>query len=269
MGFRTATTGSGRFARWPQGRAAAGVALVAAVVLGVGCADTQLLRRACPAPADPTGPHLAGERPAPLAEYRVGCPDVLAVRFLDRPERDAVGVVAVDGRLPLPEPGDVRADGRTLAEIKADLATQAGCDPSRVEVTLEAARSAKVVVYGPIRGRARVVAYQGPEPVLDFLKRVGGLPPGSKLNQVYVIRPNVTAAARTQVFRVDVPAVLLDGDPRTNVRLQPDDQVYIGETRLSRLSRLLPDWLGTAYRRLTGLLPDDWRRLTQPRCPRE
>jgi polysaccharide biosynthesis/export protein len=52
--------------------------------------------------------------------------------------------------------------------------------------------------------------------------------------------------------------VLVDGDNRTNVTLQPDDQVYVGETKQSSLSRLMPDWLSTAYRRATGLLPDDW-----------
>ena len=40
--------------------------------------------------------------------------------------------------------------------------------------------------------------------------------------------------------------------------LMPDDQVYVGETKQSSLSRVLPDWLGTVYRRVTGLLPDDW-----------
>ena len=86
---------------------------------------------------------------------------------------------------------------------------------------------------------------------------MGGLPPESKLNQVYVIRPNVAAAARPLVIRVNVAEVLL-GDERTNVLLQPDDQIYVGETRLSSLSRLMPDWLGTVYRNLTGLLPDVW-----------
>lgn len=246
MEVRTATAGRSCRA-W---RGAVFVALVAA-----GCADTQFLRRTCPTPRDP---QAAAEAPSPSAVYRVGCPDVLAVTFLDHPEWDAVVVVDVDGRLPLPQPGAVRADGRTLAEVRDDFATRAGCAPERVTVSLAAARSQRVIVYGPIRGRARVVPFQGSEPVLDFLKRVGGLPPGSKLNQVYVIRPNVAAAGRTQVFRVDVPAVLVDGDGRTNVRLQAGDQVYVGETRRSSLSRLLPDWLGTAYRRVTGLLPDDW-----------
>ena len=247
MEARTATTGKSRYGRW------AGVVLAALAFAG--CADTQVLRRQCPAPADPKA---AAEAPAPAAAYRVGCPDVLEISFVDSPAWDAVAVVDVDGRLPLVQPGSPRVDGRTLSQIRDDLAALAGCPPERVQVQLAIPRSARVVVYGPIRGRARAVPYQGPEPVIDFLKRVGGLPPGSKLNQVYVVRPNVAVGTRPQVFRVNVGAVLVDGDGRTNVPLQPDDEVYVGETRRSSLSRVMPDWLGIVYRRVTGLMPDDW-----------
>ncbi len=83
-----------------------------------------------------------------------------------------------------------------------------------------------------------------------------------------MVRPNVAAAMRPQVFPVNVPAVLVDGNQRTNVVLQSDDQVYVGETRQSSLSRLLPNWLGIAYRRVTGLLPDDWWPFGKaPRAP--
>jgi protein involved in polysaccharide export with SLBB domain len=238
-----------------RGRAVAVARGALLVALLAGCANTQFLRRTCPAPPDPKA---AAEAPRPSETYQVGCPDVLDVSFADRPDWDAVAVVDVDGRLPLDRPGKPLVEGRTLRQIRADLAALAGCPPERVRVSLAAPRSGQVVVFGPVRGRARVVPFQGPEPVIDFLKRVGGLPPGSKLNQVYVIRPNVAAATRPQVFRVDVGAVLVDGDPRTNVALQPDDQVYVGETKQSSLSRVMPDWMGTVYRRVTGLLPDDW-----------
>ncbi len=252
MQARAARVGWGRRCRAGAG-AAFRFALLAAAAAG--CSDSQFLRRTCPPPPDPKA---AAEAPAPTAAYQVGCPDVLQVTFLDRPEWDALAVVDVDGRLPLERPGNPRVDGRTLGQIRADLAALAGCPPERVRVALAAPRSARVIVYGPVRGRARVVPYQGPEPVIDFLKRIGGLPPGSKLNQVYVIRPNVAAATRPEVFRVNVAAVLVDGDARTNVPLQADDQVYVGETRQSSLSRLMPDWLGVVYRHFTGLLPDDW-----------
>ena len=56
---------------------------------------------------------------------------------------------------------------------------------------------------------------------------------------------------------MDVEAVLLDGDPRTNVALRPSDQVYVGETRRSSFSRTLPEWVRPLYRKVVGLLPPD------------
>ncbi len=227
-------------------------------IFAIGCADCKFLSKTCPPPADPR----AAEQPAPSVAYRIGCPDVLQVEFLDFPNWNALASVDLDGRLPLERPGGLRAEGRTLEEVQVDLAALAGVHPDRVVVQLAAARSSRIYLYGPIRGRARVIPYQGPEPVIDFLRRVGGLPPGSKLNQVFVVRPNVAAGADTEVFPVDVTAVLIENNHRTNIVLKPSDEVYIGETKRSVFARILPDWLGPAYRELCGLLPDDWWPIT-------
>jgi polysaccharide export outer membrane protein len=234
------------------------------VCLAAGCADCRFLSQKCPQPPDP---RAAADAPAPDAAYRVGCPDVLEVAFADTPAWDVFAAVDLDGRLPLESPGRPRAEGRTLAEIRDELARLAGVPPDRVTVRLAAARSSRIYLHGPIRGRTRVVPYQGPEPVIDFLTRVGGLPPGSKLSQVYVVRPNVASGSRPEVFRVNVPAVLIDGNPTTNVTLKPSDEVYVGETSRSVFSRVLPEWLATAYRRATGLLPDDWWPTSRSRRP--
>ena len=220
-----------------------------------GCADCRFLSRTCPQPADA---RAAAELPAPDAAYRIGCPDVLAITFQDHPDWDVYASVDLDGRLPLSSPGNLRVEGRTLDDVRHELATLAGISPGRMSVSLASPRSARIFVHGPIRGRSRVVPYQGPEPVIDLLKRIGGLPPGTKLNQVYVVRPNIAEGQRPEVFRVDVPAVLIDNDQSTNIPLKPSDEVYIGETRRSVIARILPSWLGPLYRRLAGLLPDDW-----------
>ena len=162
------------------------------------------------------------------------------------------------------EVGQPRVEGLTIDEAREEVARAAGVPPDSVKVSLAAPRSGKLFVSGPVRGRTRIVPYQGPEPVIDFLKRVGGLPPGSKLNQVYVVRPHIALGQPPEVFRVNVEAILLDNDPATNMPLRASDQVYIGETRGSSFSRILPHWLGTAYRRVTGLLPDHWWPFDKP-----
>jgi protein involved in polysaccharide export with SLBB domain len=150
-------------------------------LLLAGCTDTRFLNRTCPQPRDPK---FAAEVPSPDSAYRVGCPDAIEVAFRDRPEWDAVVAVDVDGRLPLGDPGSPRVEGLTLDEVRTQLAHLAGTTAARVTVTLAAARSGGVYLHGPCRGRTRVIPYQGPEPVIDFLKRVGGLPPGSKVSEV-------------------------------------------------------------------------------------
>ncbi len=236
-------------------REAAVAASCALLLLATGCADCKFLSRNCP---HPRNPKLAAEVPAPDAAYRLGCPDVLEVSFIDHPEWNVLASVDLDGRLPLEHPGNPRVEGRTLEEVRTDLAALAGVSPERVSVRLAAARSSRVYLHGPIRGRTRIVPYQGPEPVIEFLKRVGGLPPGSKLSEVYVIRPNISVGQRPEVFPVDVPAVLTANDNRTNVAIMPSDEIYVGETSRSVFARILPDWLGRIYRQISGLLPDEW-----------
>ncbi len=177
---------------------------------------------------------------------------------MDHPEWDVLVSIDLDGRVPLEHPGNPRVEGRTLEDIRYELASLAGVPAERVTVNLAAARSSRIFLHGPIRGRSRIVPYQGPEPVIEFLKRVGGLPPGSKLNQVFVVRPNVASGGRPEVFRVNVPRVLIDNDQTTNVPLMPSDEVYVGETRGSALARFLPNWLAPIYRNFVGLSPDDW-----------
>lgn len=238
--------------------------LVGLLLVAPGCADCRFLAQTCPQPPDP---HRAAQVPAPNPAYRIGCPDVLLVSFADHPEWDALAAVDLDGCLPLEALGRLRVEGRTLPEVQHELAQRAALSPDRVAVHLAAPRTSRIYLHGPIRGHTRIVPYQGPEPVIDFLQRVGGLPPGSKLNEVYVVRPNVAAGCRPEVFPVDVAAVLIDHNPATNIPLQPSDAVYVGETRRSAFARLLPDWLGPMYRRLIGLLPDEWWPWSRSRWP--
>ena len=236
-------------------------AALLAPLLCAGCTDAKFLSRNW---TQPRTPAAKSDAPAPDIRYRVACPDVLEIAFADRPEWDAFASIDLDGRLRLEEIGQPRVEGLTLDDVRTELARAAGVEPEKVTVSLAAPRSGQLFVSGPVRGRSRIVPYQGPETVIDFLKRVGGLPPGSKLNQVYVVRPHVAFGQPPEVFRVDIEAILLDNDPGTNISLRASDQVYIGETRGSSFSRILPHWLGAAYRRVTGLLPDHWWPFDKP-----
>jgi protein involved in polysaccharide export with SLBB domain len=86
------------------------------------------------------------------------------------------------------------------------------------------------------------VADQGPETVVELLRRTGGLTPQAEPAQVHVVRPNVAVGRRPEVFPVDLEAILMHGDDRSNVVVQPYDHIYVGETRRSVLAKYLPPW---------------------------
>lgn len=196
----------------------------------------------------------------PSPAYRIGCPDVLDVSFRNAPDRDVLSVVDVDGRLSIPGVGKPRVEGLTVAEATSAIAEAAGVRDSDVVVQVDETRRSHVTVSGPDNRRSRMLAYAGPEPVVDFLRRTETLPAvASKLNRVYVLRSNIAAGTEPRLYHIDIEAIVYDGDQSTNLALEPGDRIYIGETRRSSLARLLPDWAMPLYRKLVGLLPEALR----------
>ncbi len=224
------------------------------VALAAGCADARVFR----GPPDPVRSAYAPDGLLGEPAYRVGCADVLAVTFADRPEWDCLAAIDLEGRLPLGDVGNPLVEGGTTEEVRIKVASWAALDVSRVDVRLAEARAGRLYLHGPENNQQRVIPYRGPEPVVEFLWRVGAMKQGcTDLRDVHVLRSNVAVGYPPEVFKVDVEAVLLDGDQRTNVVLQASDQVYVGETRRSSFSRLLPEWVRPMYRKIVGLLPPD------------
>ena len=199
----------------------------------------------------PVGRPVGPTAPAASPVYALGCADVVGVRVADRPELSAAAAVGLDGRLPLGLPVDPVAGGRTVDELRQSIAQAAGVEPAGVTVELAAARAGRVYLVGPENRTQRAVPYIGPEPVADFLTRAGAVRPGcSELRSVEVVRPNVAVGGVPEVVRVDMAAIVNDGDHRTNVTLEPSDVVTVGETRRSCFSRQLPAWAQPGFKRL-------------------
>jgi protein involved in polysaccharide export with SLBB domain len=187
--------------------------------------------------------------------YPVGCPDVLELGVAGRPDLTGPRTIGADGEIDLGVAGSVRVQGRTPGEAAAAVAAVLRLPPARVRVRVAEFRSRQLYLSGPGVGVPRTVAYQGQETVLDLLQRVGGITRTAAPEEVYVVRPHVTEGERPEVFHVDLQAILLKKDARTNVRLQPFDQVYVGETRQGKVNKCLPPLLQPVYQALWGIGP--------------
>src|SRR5581483_11503135 len=110
-----------------------------------------------------------------------------------------------------------------------------------------------VYLIGEVQGQEQAVPYCGPETVLDVLQRVGGLSRDAAPREIKVVRPNIADGGTPEIYHVDLAAIVYKNDQRSNIVLQPFDQIYVGQSPNTGLKNALP------WRRLFG-----WRaRLRQ------
>jgi protein involved in polysaccharide export with SLBB domain len=228
--------------------------LFALTAPGLGCAfDHGVVERNLM--NDQTRAHQEG-----VAElYRVKCPDVVEVRVQPRPEFNARYQIGADGRINLGEYGQPRIDGQTPAEIRDHLVRELGVLPGQVTVRVREYRSQCLFLFGEVVGWQRSVPYEGQETVLDVLQRVGGITRGAEPDDVYVVRSHLTEGRRAEVFHVNLRAIVVQGDMRTNLRVQPYDQIYVGETAQARIQKQLHPWMQPLYRQIFNPPPTELR----------
>ncbi len=199
----------------------------------------------------------SAQRQEGVAErYRVGCPDVVELAAPQRPEFSGRYEIAPDGRIDLGDYGKLRIEGRTTLEIIKLIAEETGANSESVQVRVAEFRSQHILLFGEVIGWQRSVPYRGQETVLDLLQRVGGITRGAEPKDVYVLRPHLGDNHRPEVFHVDLHAIVLKHDHRTNMRLLPFDQVYVGETRQAQIEKAIPPWLRGPYQALWGAKAD-------------
>jgi polysaccharide export outer membrane protein len=221
---------------------------------------------------------LGSNQPAPVLRdatveesYAIGCPDVIEISVDGAAECGGRFTVNAEGRIELPNITNSRVEGETTSGLAQRIARELNVAPEKVRCHVVAHRSREVFVFGPIEGSDRAVAYRGPENIVAFIRRCGGLTPAANVREIHIVRGNVAACSRPQVFNVDLEAILLNGDPKTNYLLQPFDEVYIGELKRAKIGRALPQWMRPVYREFCelfpGACPHDWREQIRDQEP--
>jgi protein involved in polysaccharide export with SLBB domain len=233
---------------WRRCSRRAACCLALCLTLPVGCAFTkQHMDQALM--AEQGGQH----RSQGVAEsYLLASPDVLEVHLDGRPDLGGRKAIGIDGRIELGAER-VRVEGLPAAGAAGAVAEELRLRPEQVRVRVVEYNSKQIYLFGEIKGHQRAVPYQGPETVLDLLQRVGGVTPGAQPGEVHVLRAHVTDGKQPEVFQVDLESIVRKNDHRTNLRLQPFDQVHVGETIRSSYEKCVPPCLRPIYEKLCGL----------------
>lgn len=173
--------------------------------------------------------------PQPAKEfgtYRTGPPDQLLVSVLPEPLLERTVTVRPDGMISFDLVGDIKATGRTLDEIGAEIESKIGeyKRGARVTVALAGSLSISVTVLGEVRGPTNFPLDRDMR-VIEAVGRVGG-------NSIYAARSRArvirSVGGQTTVMTVDLAAIER-GDLRTNIWLMPGDIIFVPPTILARI----------------------------------
>jgi len=190
-----------------------------------------------PEAADGTkSPALTGVR-RPL--YRLRRSDVLTIGFTFAPEFDETVSVQPDGFLSLKGLDEIYAEGLTLPQLQQRVATAYASTLHDPEVTIVLKDFDKpyFIAAGEVR-RPGKYELRADITVTEAVAMAGGFSPQAKHSQVVVFRR--VSDEFTEARLVNVRSMLKARNLHEDLHLRPGDMIYVPQSVLSKIERLLP-----------------------------
>jgi len=166
-------------------------------------------------------------------EYRLGAGDVVSVNVWKNPDLSVTVPVRPDGYISVPLVGDVRAGGRTPAEIATDTEGKLlqFIRTPKVSIIVEELNSAefknRVRIVGGVAD-PKSISHRDGMTVIDLVLEAGGVNEFSSPESARLYR---TVAGQPKVYPVYLQSILQNGILDTNYLLLPGDVISVPERR--------------------------------------
>jgi polysaccharide export outer membrane protein len=170
--------------------------------------------------------------------YRIQTSDVIDVNFRFTPEFNQSVTVQPDGFIALQGTDEVRVQDLTLEEAaKAIGARYKGIlhDPA-ITLVLKDFNKPYFVVGGEVQKPGKF-DLRGELTMSDAVAMAGGFTPNAKLEHVYLFRR--VSPELAEVKRVNLKDVIGKGKLREDIRLQPNDGIFVGKSAMGKIDRFM------------------------------
>lgn len=174
--------------------------------------------------------------------YQIGIDDQLSIKVWENTDLDQEVTVRPDGMISFSLVGDVRAAGRSIPDLDADLTQRLEefIKEPQVYVTLKKMASKKAVILGEV-AKPGVYEIDGPCSVLELVGRAEGFLPSAVLSSVILIKGGVE---NPQGVRLDLNRFVLKTDNRENVYVNPEDVVFVPKKFIANVNYFVTQVMG-------------------------
>ncbi|MET0553696.1 MAG: polysaccharide biosynthesis/export family protein [Vicinamibacteria bacterium] len=169
---------------------------------------------------------------APADEpYRIGRGDRLAVNVWGRPELSATHVVGPDGVITLPLLGSLRIEQLTRDDAAGSItdAYRRFYTEPVVDVRVDDYAANRVFILGRV-GTSGALRFDSTITLLEALTRAASLPVGGAGSEFAALNRCAVFRGREKVVWVDLQALLSGREPALNLRLRPNDVIYLPDS---------------------------------------
>jgi polysaccharide export outer membrane protein len=176
-----------------------------------------------------------------ISQYLVGPRDILSITVWEHPEltipagefrsADSAGnVVGEDGTIFFPYAGIIKAAGRTVESIRAEVTGKLSkyIEQVQLDVRVTSYRSQRVYVVGEVKQPGIQLVKDIPLTVLEAINGSGGLTPEADLR-------NITLTRNDKTYSINLLSLYEGGDTSQNVALKQGDVLNVPDNSLNKV----------------------------------